>query len=394
MFHHVFFSAPHRLMFAGGVVQVLGAMLLWAWILAGRYFGLPAPDLPWPSAWIHAGLMVFGVFPWFIFGFLMTALPKWMGAGPLAFRQYVPPFLLLAGGWCLFYCGLVLPVLAPLGLWMAAAGWLWGAFSLWQATLGSLNDRRHAFAVLAALAAGVFGILAYALALAKVDAGWFRVAAEVGLWGCLTPIIFIVLHRMLPFFTGAVVRPYQPYSPIWALWLMLAALVGHGLLAMLGASAWRWLPDALAAGVALHLSSRWGLKAAMKIPMVAMLHVGALWLGAAMTLFAVQSILFAFGISWGGLLPLHALSLGFFTSILVGMSTRVTLGHSGRPIGEDRWAWPLFRLLQLVVVLRLAGEFAGILNVFAAVGWLAVFGPWASRYFPMYIRPRPDGQPG
>jgi uncharacterized protein involved in response to NO len=34
------------------------------------------------------------------------------------------------------------------------------------------------------------------------------------------------------------------------------------------------------------------------------------------------------------------------------------------------------------------------LNVFAALGWLVVFGLWASRYFPMYFRPRPDGQPG
>jgi uncharacterized protein involved in response to NO len=394
MFRHVFFSAPHRLMFAGGVVQLLAAMLLWAWVLAGRYFGLPAPALPWPPAWIHAGLMVFGVFPWFIFGFLMTALPKWMGAGPLASRQYVPPFLLLAAGWCLYYGGLFLTALGPLGLVLAAAGWLWGAFSLWQATRGSLNDRRHAFAVLAALVIGALALLVYALALAKLDARWFRVAAEAGLWGGLTPIFFIVLHRMLPFFTGAVVRPYQPYSPMWALWLMLAALAGHGLLAALETHAWRWLPDALAAGIAWHLSSRWGLKATLKVPMVAMLHLGTLWLGTAMALFAVQGLLSAFGVYWGGLLPLHALGIGFFASILVGMSTRVTLGHSGRPIGEDRWAWPLFRALQAVVVLRLAGEFAGTLNVFAALGWLVVFGLWASRYFPMYFRPRPDGQPG
>ncbi|HZX31211.1 MAG TPA: NnrS family protein [Rhodocyclaceae bacterium] len=338
MFRHVFFSAPHRLMFAGGAVQLLAAMILWGWLLAGRYFGVPVMGLPWPPAWVHAGLMVFGVFPWFIFGFLMTALPKWMGAGPLAFRQYVPPFLLLA--------------------------------------------------------VGALGLLGYAKALAGLDAAWFRGAIEAGLWGCLAPVFFIVLHRMLPFFTGAVVRPYQPYAPLWALWLMLAALVGHGVLAGAEAIAWRWVLDVVAAAVAVHLSSRWGLRAALRVPMVAMLHLGALWLGAAMALFALQGLLAAFGIAWGGLMPLHALGIGFFASILVGMSTRVTLGHSGRPIGEDRLAWKLFRGLQVVVALRLAGEFAGTLNVFAALGWLVVFGLWAGHYFPMYLRPWPDGQPG
>jgi uncharacterized protein involved in response to NO len=93
-------------------------------------------------------------------------------------------------------------------------------------------------------------------------------------------------------------------------------------------------------------------------------------------------------------MPLHALGIGFFASIVIGMATRVALGHSGRPIGEDRWAWPLFLALQGVIVLRLAAEFVGELSVAAALGWLIVFGLWARVHFPMYFQPRPDGQPG
>lgn len=381
-------------MFAGGVVQTLAAMLFWAFELGGRYFALPVPTWPWPPTWLHAGLMLFGVFPWFIFGFLMTALPKWMGAAPLQPRRYIQPFLLMAGGWSLFYAGLVLPPLGLAGLLLVPLGWLSGAFSLWQAMQNSLNDRRHAFAVLTALCVGAFGIAAYAWALAGTDAGLYRLAVELGLWGCLAPIFFTVLHRMLPFFTGAVVRPYQSYQPMWVLWLMLSALVGHGMLAVLELGAWRWLPDAVAAGIAWHLSARWGLMASLKVPMVAMLHLGALWLGVAMTLYAVQGLLLVAGVVWGGLMPLHAMGIGFFASILIGMATRVTLGHSGRLIGDDRWAWRLFLALQGVVVLRLAGEFAGELSVAAALGWLMVFGLWARVHFPMYFQPRPDGQPG
>lgn len=395
MFRHVFFSAPHRLMFAGGVVQVLLAMLLWAWELESRHFSLlPVPTWPRPPTWVHGGLMVFGIFPWFIFGFLMTALPKWMAAPPLRRGQYLPAFLLKAGGWSLTSLAYFRPWLMAAGLLLVAAGWAWGSAALWQATRGSLNDRRHARAVLAGLAAGQVALLAYAVALARVDASWFRAAIELGLWGGLLPIFFVVLHRMLPFFTGAVVRGYQDYQPAWALWAMLAALLGHGLLSAVEANGWRWLPDLAAFVIAAHLSWRWGLRASLGFPMLAMLHLGFLWLVAALGLYLVQGLLASGGIAWGGLLPLHALGAGFFGSILIGMATRVTLGHSGRAIANDRWAWRLFLAFQGVVFLRLLGEFFPLANLAAAAGWLAVFGGWAAVHFPMYLKARPDGQPG
>lgn len=394
IFGSVFFSAPHRVMFAGGVVQSLLAMLFWAGELAARQFSLPWPVWPWPPTWLHAGLMLFGIFPWFIFGFLMTALPKWMAAPPLSRRRYLPPFLLMAAGWLLFWAGQALPPLALAGLALVAAGWAAGAWALWRATGGSRNDRRHARAVLAALGSGVIALLVYVYALAGSDAAAFRVAVELGLWACLTPLFFIVLHRMLPFFTAAVLKPYVPYQPYWGLWAMLAALAVHGLLAAAGATAWRWPADALAAGLAWHLWRRWWANAVLAVPMLAMLHLGALWLAAALSLYTLQGVLAAAGIVWGGLLPLHALGIGFFASLLIGMATRVTLGHSGRPIGGDRRAWPLFKLLQAVVALRLAGEFVPAANLPAALGWLTVFGAWAAAHLPMYLRPRPDGEAG
>ncbi len=395
MLRHVFFSAPHRLMFAGGAVQAVLAMVLWAWELQARHFSLlPVPTWPWPPAWVHGGLMVFGIFPWFIFGFLMTALPRWMAAAPLQPRHFRPAFFLMAGGWLLFLPGLALPSPALAGLALVGAGWLWGIAALAGVVRGSLNERGHAVAVLAALGLGVAGLAAYGAAVARVDAVWFRIAVETGLWGCLAPVFVIVLHRMLPFFTSAVVRDYESYQPMGALWLILAALLAHGILAAAELPAWRWLPDGVAAGVMAHLSSRWGLRAALGFPMLAMLHLGALWLTVGLGLYAVQGGLALAGVSWGGLVPLHAIGAGFFASILLGMATRVTLGHSGRPIAGDRWAWRLFLLHQGVVVLRLAGEFISPLSLVAALGWLAVFGGWAAVHLPMVVKPRPDGQRG
>lgn len=381
-------------MFAGGTAQALLTMLWWAWELGIRQYGLAAPGWPWPPAWLHAGVMIFGLFPWFAFGFLMTALPKWMAAPPLACRRYLPPFFLMAAGWVAFWGGLAWPPLALAGLLLAVAGWSLATLALGRVAMAAAGERAHALAAVMSLAAGAAAFLAWVGALARTDAALFRLAVEGGLWLGLAPLFFVVLHRMLPFFTAAAIRPYVAYQPLAALWLMLAAFAAHGLLAGTEAESWRWPPDLLAAALAWHFCWRWSARAAYALPMLAMLHLGLLWLPVALSLYALQGMLAAMGVSWGGLAPLHALGIGFFASILLGMATRVTLGHSGRPIAGDRWAWRLFRLLQLVVLLRLAGEFAAGASLLAAAGWLLVFGAWAAVHFPMYLRPRPDGQPG
>ncbi|MBL8449196.1 MAG: NnrS family protein [Dechloromonas sp.] len=391
----VFLSAPHRVMFAAGSVQLVVAMVFWLPELLLRAGVAVHPlTLGVPPAWGHGGSLVFGVFPLFIFGFLMTALPKWMAAPPLEARQYLPAFFLLAAGWASFLLGLFVPFLLAPGVVLAALGQAVGTATLAAILRRSESDRRHGSLVVAALAIGVVAEVLYAWALLRGDAGFFRWAIEAGLWGCVAPVFVTVLHRMLPFFTGAVVPRYRCDASFALLVVLLLALLGHGLAQALNLFSWRWLCDGVVAGAALRLSWQWQLRAGLKAPMLAMLHLGALWLGVGFGLYTLQSLLFLAGIAWGGLLPLHAVGAGFFTSVLIGMAARVTRGHSGRPISDDRWAWPLFRLFQGVVVLRLLGEFFPGANVAAGLGWLVIFGILAALYLPMYLRPRPDGQPG
>ena len=81
----VFCSAPHRVMFLAGATQGLLAMLWWAADLAARHGGLHAvPAWPLPAPWLHAVLMGLGFFTFFIFGFVMTAGPRWQAAVILA----------------------------------------------------------------------------------------------------------------------------------------------------------------------------------------------------------------------------------------------------------------------------------------------------------------------
>ena len=75
-----FTAAPHRVMFLGGALQTIAVMLWWLVEMVTRY-GVAGHPITWsimPGA-AHIYLMVFGLFPSFIFGFIMTTFPRWMG---------------------------------------------------------------------------------------------------------------------------------------------------------------------------------------------------------------------------------------------------------------------------------------------------------------------------
>jgi len=85
---------------------------------------------------------------------------------------------------------------------------------------------------------------------------------------------------------------------------------------------------------------------------------------------------------------------------VVAMATRVTMGHSGRPLRMDRWALACFLGVQLAAVARVAGEVAtapaAIRNLLlgSAVLWLLAFGAWTARHAGILLAPRADGRPG
>lgn len=402
MLAHIFFAAPHRVMFTSGAVQLLLALILWSLELALRVGG-GGPLFPaLPSGWWHPILMVFGFFPFMIFGFLMTALPKWVGVGGLQPAQYLPAFFAMAGGWLLFYLGAATGMLlaCALGIGIAGIGGLLGSHALWQAATASKNpDRRHPFAAIVTVVVGALLQIWLAVALADGDGAGIRAAAMLGIWLFVAPAFVIVAHRMLPFFTQSAVPGLVPYRPIWLLFALLGGLVLRGLAAAFGGAAWLFPVDAAMALLALRLTLQWRFLASFRDPLLATHHVAFAWLALALALFAVQDGLAAFGIAWGGFAPLHALTLGFFVSMLFGMATRVTLGHSGMRIASEPWVWRSFWWLEACIVLRLAADFAppalaGWLLLVAGAGIAAVFARWAARYLVCYFRPRADGEPG
>ncbi len=396
----VFSAAPHRMLFFAGALQAVLVMALWLAELGGRATG--GWLLPWtqPATWVHAFLMLYGVFPFFIFGFLLTVYPRWMAGPAVPPSRYVPIFAALVSGMLLFYLGLFTARgLALAGVVAYLAGWLLAGHALFGVYRQARNRGAHERLLNAALTAGAIGLAWFAHSLIAGHPRSFAIARDIGLWLFLLPVLFTVSHRMIPFFSSSALAHYAPVRPGWSLAVFGLGSVGHFAVELAGAPEWRFVFDLPTAISALYLSIAWNLKRSFEVPLLAMLHVAFLWFGLGMALYGAQSLLHVAGAGdWLGRAPLHALGIGFVATMMIAMASRVTLGHSGRTLAADALTWACFLGMNATAMLRIAAELAPAattaLNTLTAGAWLACLLPWAWRYLPIYLRPRLDGTPG
>ena len=392
-------TAPHRLMFFGGTIQFLLALLLWGVELGGRH-GLPWSPLPFalPPSVAHGALMLYGLFPFFIFGFLMTTFPRWMRGEEIGKRRYVPAFLLLALGNGLLYAGMFIgAAVAAAGVAGMLLGWGLGWLALLEVFRNvETDDKGYERWLLTALALGWLGLALFLGGLLGGSWWLYDLSLDAGLWLYLLPVLIVVSHRMLPFFSVCALPDYQEHRPRWTLPLMALCVTGHLAAEQSGLPQWSFLFDLPLGLAALYHSWLWGLRRAQAVGLLGVLHIAFLWLGIGLTLYGLNALGWLLG--YGDTLgrgPLHALAIGFVGSMVVAMITRVSRGHSGRELRMDRLAWSAFIALQAAAVLRVAGELPGLadLNLIAALAWLLFAGPWALRYALIYLRPRIDGKP-
>ncbi|MGV8930948.1 MAG: NnrS family protein [Luteimonas sp.] len=392
-------NAPHRLLFFIGAANVLLAMAWWTlWLVDARWHVVGLPQAPVYGGWLHAIVMQYQVLAPFMFGFLLTVFPRWMGQPDLTRWHYVPVGLGLLGGQVLTLLGALGPAhLIHLGALLTIAGWATGVSFLLRMLWRDRCKTWHAVSCGAAMTLGLVGLVMYAVFLHVPDVRWMFAAIKIGSFGLLLPVFFTVAHRMFPFFAGNVVAGYRPWRPLWVLAAFWPLALLHIGLELAHGYAWFWLADVPLLGLCGYwLWRNWPHGEAPALLRV--LFLGYAWLPIALALYAGQSIWYAMtGELVLGRAPAHALFVGFFGSLLVAMVTRVTQGHAGRPLQLGRVAAFAFVAIQLVCVMRIVAELVPDMMAWqaaAAIGWLVAFTPWVLRSLGIYLAPRADGKPG
>jgi uncharacterized protein involved in response to NO len=397
-------AAPHRALFFTGLLSLLAASAWWALHLCARYEGVPLFALvlyPAPI-WAHAYLMLFAVFPTIFFGFLYTVFPRWMN-GPLVTRsEYVATAVLFAAGTLVW-----LAATFAGGAWLLAAclltgmGLLIGIVALFRVLLAAPQVVSHAVVVLVALCVQFVSLAGFAYGLAAANDFALHFAVRASLWGGLLPVFFAVCHRMIPFFSQGVIRDYVAWRPTWILVAVVALAYSRLLLGTAGTLTLLPVADAALFVLTAWCALRWTSLQARGNALLWTLYAGFAWLPVAMLLQTLRDASFMLTGEWAlGRAPIHALGMGFFGGMLVAMVTRVTMGHSGRPLRMDSVTLACFGLLQAGAVSRVVSE---VVTAPAAVQWsllgslvlwLAAIAVWVGRVGGIYLVPRIDGRPG
>lgn len=391
------FSEGFRVFFLSAGLFAILAMAWWELYLGVHYTGGFVTTIPFamaPHEW-HGHELVFGYGSAALGGFLLTAVPNWTGAAG-ARHWFIG---LAAAVWFAGRLALWLSASLPAGL--VAAVDLAFLPILWVKIAGLLVRRPKPQNVVFLVFISLFWLanLATHLGWAGAWDGGEIAGPRAGIMA-LAGMILVIGGRVGPAFTrNAMHREGVPDealpkdAPLFTpLMIGLAALLPLSTLILPDSPATALL--ALVAGLAqLVRQSRWGLRFALKRPILAALHVAAALVGFGLVMIGLVPFL---GLSEVG--ALHLLAIGGVAGMTLAVMSRATLGHTGRPLVAPRCVAIAYVLLPLAAALRWFGSEASGALYFPAVLaagllWIAAFGLYTGALLPAFLGPRADRAP-
>lgn len=370
---------PFFLLAAGWAIV---ALVIWLAFLTGW---LSLPSRFDPISW-HAHEMLFGVLMAAIAGFLLTAMPNWTGQTPISGA----PLAGLAGLWIAGRAVALASALIP--EWLAAGvdvGFTAALVMIAARMLFSAGNRRN-YPLLAPLV-----ILGLANLMMHGEAAGVSMPTGLG-WraglGCVMMLIAVIGGRITPAFTRNWLRRREDPAVPEPDGRDTAALTATAIALPL----WALLPDAWFSGAALLLAalglgvrlSRWRGAHTAAEPLLLILHTGYGWLAVSLALLGLSAL---------ALVPpaaaIHAMTAGTAGTMILGVMSRVSLGHTGRALQADAVTSLAYILVTVAAVLRIAAawpsEVTMTLLTLSGIGWIGAFGLFLWRYAPMLLSPRP-----
>lgn len=360
----------------------MGALWIVAWlfILAGA---APAP-MAQPILW-HAHEMIYGYAVAVVAGFLLTAVKNWTGVPtPTRGKLAALALLWLAGRLAMLAPGALPPGVAA-ALDIAFIPFL--ALGVGNSILRAKNYRNAGFL-------GLLTVLTAANVLFHVSDGEWPLRALYLALHVIVLIIVVIAGRIVPAFTtGALGLPVK--KDIRTDWIAFGATALYAVLHFAGAPGMALGGvAAVAAAANLWRMRGWQSWASRTKPILAVLHLGYVWVPLGFALQAVAQFT-------GWLTPsaaTHALTVGAIGTLTIAMMTRVALGHTGRPIVASPVTVGAYAFVTVAALVRALGVTAGLdaVLVWQLSGglWAATFAVYLVQYWAILTRPRADGRPG
>lgn len=335
----------------------------------------------------HAHEMVFGYAMAVIVGFLFTAVRNWTNRP----TPTGAPLAAIVSLW------LAARLLVPTP-WQHLAAVFDGAFAVAAAIgiarpLFASGNRRNFFFVALLLALGAANVCFY-LAMAGVISIDLPRDIQLGL-DLILFTMAVMGGRVIPMFTANAVAGSKPTRVQVLEPFALAAV-----LALLAADLLR-LPNAaiaaIAGGAAVVHAVRlvlWQPWLTRGRPILWILHAAYAWIVVHLALrMAAAFDLVTMSVAN------HALTVGGIGALTLGMMTRTSRGHTGRPLVAGTAEVVAYALVLCAAAMRvLVPLFLPQYYLFAIVAagllWVGAFSLFVFTFLPVLLRPRVDGRPG
>lgn len=359
------------------------AILLWI----GQFAGLEAPRVHLGDPRWHAHEMIFGYTFAVIVGFLFTAGRNWT-------NQSTP-----TGIWLMVVVALWLAArVLVLSAWYGPAALADIAFAI-AAVIGmarplfASRNRRNYFFLALLLGIGAANLTFYLSMAGQIEFSIPR-ALQIGL-DLIVFVVAVMGGRVIPMFTNNAIQGAG--ATRWP-WLEKAAL--GALLCLLAVDGLN-LPAAAVAIVAAIAGAAHAVRLALwkpwrtvGHPIVWILHLSYAWIAIHLLLRALAML---------GLvaetLATHALTVGAIGGITIGMMTRTSRGHTGRPLQASTMETASYVLVHMAAAVRVflplavPGMQLSAIVVSGAL-WSAAFALFTIAFWPILTRARLDGKPG
>jgi uncharacterized protein involved in response to NO len=365
------------------LAAVLAAIAVPVWV--AQYLGV----LSWPRVGLgwHMHEMVFGMAVAVIAGFLLTAVRAWTGLWtPREGHLAALAALWIAGRVALLAAPPLVAALIDLAFLPLVA---WPLFRVLRRGGNKRNQFLPVLLVLLTIANAIY----HANAL-----GWIRIAPAAPIQAAILIIVLmesVIGARVIPMFTrnGApgstpLVNPRRD-----SIALGLTGAVAIGWILSLPAPMFAGIAFAAGCASLLRLAG-WQPQRTFGVPLLWILHLSYAWIPVGFFLLALAALQVVTASA-----AFHALAVGSMAGLIIGMMTRTTLGHTGRPLKAGAAETAMFWLIQLGALARLCAAVGPVAAreaclVGAALAWSLAFSLYVIVYGRYLWQVRIDGKEG
>jgi uncharacterized protein involved in response to NO len=376
------FDIAFRPLFLGGSIFSLVAILIWAGLFSGHL----SLNVFGGGLWWHTHEMLFGFVCAIIMGFLLTAVQNWTSKKSINHL----PLLALVLLWLSARLALLFPSTLP--------SWLISILDISFLPIAAFFFIRPIIKVklwrnlifLPLLIALTFANAAMHYSVHADDLSIILPASKTAVL-LVAMIMSIMGGRVMPMFTANGTGTQRVHE---LKWLEKSAL-GSLLLVIIFNSGLINLPHIInalllfAAAIFHYIRViRWRFWVTLRTPLVWSLHLSYSFIPTGLLLFGINQVSDVISTSQA----IHAITVGAMGMMILSMISRVSLGHTGRPIKVGRIMTWAFMILFFAALVRIFGQVFTDDYIFVIQGsallWAIAYLCFVILYAPILIKKR------